>query len=131
LNLAVLGAVSLVPFSTDVIGTERIVEPWSTVVFATNVGLLSLSVGLMAGHVLRESHPLHPGGPTTALVRHRRRNLYVLPTATVAAMALAFVHPYLAAGVLLAEFFTFAWSEYRVATPGPLVWRSDNPSRVP
>jgi uncharacterized membrane protein len=114
LNLAVLCAVSLVPFSADVVGTQRIAEPWSTVVFATNVGLLSISVGLLAGHVLRESHLLHPEGSTTALARHRRRHLYVLPFATLSAVALAFVHPYLAAGVLLAEFLSFVWGERSV-----------------
>lgn len=115
LNLAVLGAVSLVPFSADVIGTQRIAEPWSTVVFATNVGLLSISVGLMAGHALHESHLRHPEGSTTALARHRKRHLHVLPAATLSAVVLAFVHPYLAAGVLIAEFLSFVRSEYRAS----------------
>jgi uncharacterized membrane protein len=114
-NLAVLGAVSLVPFSADVIGTQRIAEPWSTVVFATNVGLLSLSVGLMAGHVLREPHLQHPDRSTAALSRYRSSHLYVLPAAALAAALLAFVHPYLAAGVLVAEFLVFARSERREA----------------
>lgn len=112
-NLAVLGAVSLVPFSADVLGTQRIAEPWSTVVFATNVGLLSLSVGLMAGHVLREPHLLQPDRSTAALSRYRSSHLYVLPAAALAAAVLAFVHPYLAAGVLVAEFLAFAASERR------------------
>src|SRR3954469_15648752 len=32
LNFVVLSTVSLVPFSADIIGIERIAEPWSTVV---------------------------------------------------------------------------------------------------
>jgi len=131
LNLAVLGAVSLMPFSADVMGTQRIAEPWSTVVFATNVGLLSISVGLMARHALHESHLFHPAGSTTALARHRKRYLYVLPTATLSAVVLAFVHPYLSAGILLAEFLSFVRCEYRVPAPRrSLVRRSNKPGQV-
>lgn len=126
LNLAVLGAVSLVPFSADVIGTQRIAEPWSTVVFATNVGFLSITLGLMAGRVLHDSHLLQSEGSTTALARHRKRHLFVLPTATLTAAVLAFVHPYLAAGVLLAEFLSFVWCEYRVPAPRRSLVRRSN-----
>lgn len=113
LNFAVLGAVSLVPFSADILGTERVSEPWSTVVFAGNIGLLSLAVGLLARHALREPHLLHPDLSVTALSRHRMRHLYLLPTVTLAAALLAFVHPYLAVGILTAEFVVFAWSGSR------------------
>ncbi|MFC8798025.1 TMEM175 family protein [Promicromonospora sp. NPDC057138] len=104
LNFGVLGSVSLVPFSADLIGTERIAEPWSTIVFAGNVGLMSLSVGLLARHALREPYLLHPDQSRTVLSRHRSHHLYVLPTVAMASVLLAFVHPYLAVGVLLAEF---------------------------
>lgn len=113
LNFAVLGAVSLVPFSADIIGTERLSEPWSTVVFAANIGLLSLTVGLLARHAAREPHLLHPGHPVAVLVRHRAHHLYLLPTITLAAALLAFVHPYLAVGLLTAEFVLFGWVSNR------------------
>jgi uncharacterized membrane protein len=113
LNFAVLGAVSLLPFSADIIGTERLSEPWSTVVFAANIGLLSLTVGLMARHAAREPHLLHPGHPATVLRRHRTHHLYLLPMITLAAALLAFVHPYLAVGLLTAEFMVFGWSSSR------------------
>lgn len=104
LNFGVLGSLSLVPFSTDLIGTERIVEPWSTVFFAGNVGLMSLSIGLLARHVLREPSLLDPDSSRTVLSRHRRHHLYVLPAVALASMLLTFVHPYLAIGLLQAEF---------------------------
>lgn len=113
LNFAVLGAVSLVPFSADIIGTERLAEPWSTVVFAANIGLLSLTVGLLARHVTRAPHLLHPGHPVTALGRHRAHHLYLLPAITLAAALLAFAHPYLAVGLLTAEFVGFGWISSR------------------
>ncbi|MCW2765466.1 MAG: conserved rane protein of unknown function [Nocardioides sp.] len=113
LNFAVLGAVSLVPFSADIIGTERVAEPWSTVVFAANIGLLSLTVGLMARHAVREPHLLHPDQPVTVLGLHRVHHLYLLPTIALAAALLAFVQPYLAIGVLTAEFLLFGWSGSR------------------
>jgi uncharacterized membrane protein len=117
LNFGVLGSVSLVPFSADLIGTERIAEPWSTIVFAGNVGLLSLSVGLLARHALREPYLLHPGQSGTVLSRHRSHHLYVLPTVVLVSALLAFVHPYLAVGVLLAEFVVFiAWGGWHFQT---------------
>lgn len=121
LNFGVLGMVSLVPFSADLIGTVRITEPWSTIVFAGNVGLLSLSVGLLAWHALREPNLLHPDQSRTVLSRHRSHHLYVLPTVAMASAMLAFVHPYLAVGILLAEFVVFiAWGGWHVQTPSRL-----------
>ncbi|GAA1860545.1 TMEM175 family protein [Myceligenerans crystallogenes] len=117
LNFAVLGLVSLVPFSTDVIGTERIVEPWSTIVFAVNVGLMSLSLGLLAAHALREPQLRHPDEPTAALNRHRSHHLYVLPAVATATILFAFVRPFLAIGVLLAEFVVVVvWGLWRFRT---------------
>lgn len=112
LNFAVLGSVSLVPFSADLIGTERIAEPWSTVVFAINVGLLSLTVGLLARHAIHDTDLLHPDRSMTALIRHRASHLYVLPTVAMASALLAFVQPYLAVGILLVEFVVFAWNAW-------------------
>ena len=113
LNFAVLGAVSLVPFSADTIGTARFSEPWSTVVFAANIGLLSITVGLMARHVTREPRLLHPGHPVTVLGRHRTHHLYLLPVIALAAGLLAFAHPYVAVGLLTAEFVVFNWINRR------------------
>jgi uncharacterized membrane protein len=120
LNFAVLGAVSLVPFSADLIGTERVAEPWSTVVFAANVGLLSLAVGLMARHVIREPHLLHTDRSRPALTRHRSQHLYVLPTVTAASALLSFAEPYLAVGILAGEFLAFAWGGWHVRTSSRL-----------
>lgn len=121
LNLAVLATVSLVPFSSDVIGTERISEPWSTVVFAINVGLLSLSIGLLGRHAVREPHLRHPDRSVAALGLYQLHHLYVLPLAAAGAAALAFVVPVAAVGVLFAEFLLFVagglgrWAERDLA----------------
>lgn len=107
LNFTVLGAVSLVPFSADVLGTERVAEPWSTVVFAVNVGLLSLAVGLLARHVAHEPHDGDPDRSPAAPSHYQAHHLYVLPMVTLAAAVLAFAHPVLAVGLLVAEFAYF------------------------
>lgn len=107
LNFAVLGAVSLVPFSADVVGTERVEEPWSTVVFAVNIALLSLTVGLLARHLDREPHLRDPGRSVGGLGSYQLHHLYVLPAVALAASALAFTHPLLALGALIAEFVFF------------------------
>lgn len=107
LNFAVLGAASLVPFSADIVGTERIAEPWSTVVFAGNVALLSLAVGLLARYVAHQTHLLDPDRSLPALGRYRLHHLYVLPAVALASTALAFAHPVLALGFLVAEFVFF------------------------
>ncbi len=116
LNFAVLGAVSLVPFSADVIGTERIAEPWSTVIFAVNVGLLSLTVGLLARHAQREPGLLHPGESLPSLGRHRSHHLFVLPMVALVSALLAFVQPYLAIGLLALEFVFFVQSSWHAQT---------------
>lgn len=115
LNFAVLGAVSLVPFSADILGTERISEPWSTVVFAVNVGLLSLTVGLLARHITRRPHLRDPDRSVTALSRYQLHHLFVLPAVALVSSLLAFVHPVPAVGLLLAEFLFFASSGYLAA----------------
>lgn len=108
LNFTVLGAVSLVPFSADVLGTERVAEPWSTVVFAVNVGLLSLAVGLLARRAAHEPHHSDPDRSVEALSSYQVHHLYVLPLVTLGAALLAFAHPVLAVGLLVAEFAYFA-----------------------
>ena len=121
LNLLVLGTVSLVPFSSDVLGTERVSEPWSTVVFAINVGLLSLSVGLLGRHALLEPHLRDPDRSVAALGRYQLHHLYVLPLVAGGAAALAFVAPFAAVAVLLSEFLLFVagalgrWAERGLA----------------
>lgn len=109
LNLAVLGAVSLVPFSADIIGNEALAEPWSTVVFAGNIAVLSLMTGLLASHVERERQLLRDDELVPQVSRHRRTHLVVLPGVTAAAAALAFVHPYLSVSLLMGEFLVFGW----------------------
>lgn len=109
INFAVLGAVSLMPFTADAIGTDKITEPWSTVAFAANLGLMSLALGLLARHVVNEPGLHHPDQPPAGLDFHRLHYLYRLPAITIAAGLLAFVHPYLAIGVLVAEVLVVAW----------------------
>ncbi|WP_297741096.1 TMEM175 family protein [Nocardioides sp.] len=122
LNFGVLGTVSLLPFSADLLGTERVSEPWSTIVFAVNVGLISLSLGLLARHALRERGPLHSAQSRTVLSGHRSHHLYVLPAVALASALLAFVHPYVAVGLLVAEFLVAAaWGGWRVRAPSHLV----------
>ena len=106
LNFAGLGAVSLVPFSADLVRTERTAENWSMVVFAVNVGLLSLTVGLLARHVLREPHLVHSDRSMTVLSRYQLHHLYGLLTVAMISAPLAFVEPYRATGTLLA----YSWS---------------------
>jgi len=108
-NFGVLGAVTLVPFSADIIGTERVQEPWSTVLFAVNLGLLSLTLGLLARHAVTEPNLRHPDHSVAELSRHLNHHLYLLPAVTVVAALLAFVEPYLALGAIAVEFLVFGW----------------------
>jgi uncharacterized membrane protein len=113
LNFGVLGVVSLMPFTADAVGTGRIAEPWATVAFAVNVGLLSLAVGALARHVQRDGSVHHPGLPPHGLDRHRRHHLYLLPAVTAGAVVLAFVQPFAAVGVLFAEVVWAGWRGLR------------------
>lgn len=113
INFVVLGAITLLPFSADIIGTEKISEPWSTVVFAVNIGLVSASIGLLARHTERRTHLLHDLDALPRIGRHRRTHLYVLPVVTAAAAGLAFAHPYLSIVLLTGEFVFFAWVSRR------------------
>lgn len=108
INFAVLAAVSLMPFTADAIGTDKIAEPWSTVAFAANLGLMSLALGLLARHVVNEPALHHPDRAPAGLDFHRLHYLYRLPAIAVAAGLLAFVHPYLAITVLVAEVLVVA-----------------------
>lgn len=107
LNFGVLGAVSLIPFSADIIGTERISEPWSTVVFAVNVALVSVAIGLLARHT-REPHLRDPDRSVATLSQYQLHHLYVLPAVALASSLFAFVHPLWAVGVLVVEFLVYA-----------------------
>jgi len=118
LNFAVLGAVCLVPFSADILGTERVSEPWSTVVFAVNVGLVSLALGLLARHTEREPHLRDPDRSAPTLGRYQLHHLYVLPLVALASSLLAFVHPVMAVGILMAEFLFFVVRGRRDRTHG-------------
>ncbi|MCE0485360.1 hypothetical protein LVO85_00655 [Ornithinimicrobium sp. EGI L100131] len=107
------GLSQLMPFTDDAVGTGRIAEPWATVAFAVNVGLLSLAVGALARHVQRDVSVHHPGRPPHGLDRHRRHHLYLLPAVTAGAVVLAFVQPLAAVGVLFAEVVWAGWRGLR------------------
>ena len=109
LNLGVLGLVTLMPFTADAIGTNDIAEPWSTVVFAGNIGLVSLALGLLARHVVATPGLLVHDRAAAELAFHRAHHLYRLPLVTAGAGVLAFVEPYLAVVLLLVEFVAIAW----------------------
>lgn len=113
LNFAVLGASSLIPFSADTIGDARLVEPWSTVVFAANFAAVSFALGLLARHVATEPALLKPGQPASALDPYRRHHLVVLPLVSLAAGLLAFTAPYLAVTLLFAESLAVTWWSLR------------------
>jgi uncharacterized membrane protein len=104
LNFVLLAFVTLMPFTASLIGTYKIEEPWSTVCFAINMGAASIGLGLFARHVTREPNLLAPDTQEGELDWHRRQHLYVLPAVVVAAVGLAFVEPFLAIGLILAEF---------------------------
>ncbi len=104
LNFLVLAFVSLMPFTASLIGSYEIGEPWSTVFFATNLGLVSIGLGLLAWHVSLEPNLLRPDTEEGALDWHRTHHLLVLPAVAIAAVGLAFVEPWVAIGIILAEF---------------------------
>ncbi len=119
LNLGFLGAVSLVPFSADTLGTERVEEPWSTVVFAVNVGLVSLTIGLLARHAARELQ-LHPSDRSIALLhRYQLHYLGILPLVALGSGLLAFAHPVLSVTLLAAELVFCASLTHRTAYAVP------------
>lgn len=104
LNFMIFAFVSLMPFTASLIGTYKVVEPWSTVFFATNLAAGSIALGLLAQHVTREPDLLRPDTEEGELEWHRTHHLYVLPAVAVVAMGLAFAEPYLAISLLLVEF---------------------------
>ena len=104
LNFLFLGLVTLMPFTASLLGSYKIEEPWSTVFFATNMAAASFALGLFARHVVREPKLWHADTEKGELDWHLRHHLYVLPAVAVAAAGLAFVEPYMAIGLILAEF---------------------------
>jgi uncharacterized membrane protein len=104
LNFLLLAFVSLMPFTAALIGSYEVGEPWATVFFASNLAAGSLGLGLLARHVSREPDLLRPETEEGELDWHRRQHLYVLPAVAIAAVGLAFVEPWIAIGLLLAEF---------------------------
>jgi uncharacterized membrane protein len=104
LNFLFLAFVSLMPFTASLIGTYRVIEPWSTVFFATNMAAASIALGLLARHAAREPNLLHPDTEAGELDWHCRHHLYVLPAVAGAAAGLAFVGPYAAIGLIFGEF---------------------------
>jgi uncharacterized membrane protein len=113
LTFVFLAAVSLMPFSADVLGEDRLAEPWSTVVFAANFALVSAALGLLAVHAAREPSLARPDSPQSALSQLRRQHLVVLPLVALAAALLAFTHPYISVALLLAEFLVVTWHALR------------------
>jgi uncharacterized membrane protein len=104
LNFLLLAFVTLMPFTASLIGSYQVAEPWSTVFFVTNMGAASIALGLLARHVTCEPNLLVPDTAEGELDWHRRQHLYVLPGVALAAVGLAFVEPYFAIGLILAEF---------------------------
>jgi uncharacterized membrane protein len=104
LNFLFLGVVSLMPFTASLIGLYKVEEPWSTAFFAANLAAGSVGLGLLARHVAREPNLLHPDTKDGELDWHRQHHLFVLPAVAIAALGLAFVEPYMAIGLILAEF---------------------------
>jgi uncharacterized membrane protein len=117
LNFAVLGVASLVPFTADVLGNSRMVEPWSTAVFALDFALLSIALGLLAHHVVTEPSLARSGAARGSLPGYRRHHLVVLPVISLAAAVLAFSNPVAALAILAAEFLVAAW--YLARPSGP------------
>lgn len=113
LTFSLLCAVSLMPFTADTLGSSRVSEPWSTVLFAANVALVSVALGMLARHAAAEPDLGRPDPPQTLLSRVRRHHLVVLPLVALVAAALAFTHPYLSIGLLLAESVVVAWGALR------------------
>lgn len=109
LTFLFLGAASLMPFTADALGTMRIAEPWSTVLFAGNFALVSLALGLLAQHAVREPSLTGPQAADSALAQVRRHHLVVLPLVALAAAVLAFTEPYVSIALLVGEFLAVAW----------------------
>ena len=142
LTFLFMGAASLMPFTADALGTARIAEPWSTVIFAANFALVSLALGLLARHASREPTLTRPEAADSALSQLRRHHLVVLPLVALVAAVLAFTEPYLSVALLVAEFLAVAWrglhrprstaSARQVrARPGPVVPAASQPAGSP
>jgi uncharacterized membrane protein len=104
LNFLFLGLVTLMPFTASLIGSYKVSEPWSTVFFAANLAAASIALGLFARHVAREPTLWHADAEEGELDWHARHHLLVLPAVAVVAVGFAFVEPFLAIGLILAEF---------------------------
>jgi uncharacterized membrane protein len=104
LNFALLGAVSLMPFTASLIGTYEVHEPWSTALFAANLAVAAVFLGALARHAAHEPALMSPDSDPASLEWHWKHHLVILPIIAIVVVGLAFVEPFLAIVVLLAEF---------------------------
>ncbi len=105
-NFAVLLTVSTVPFSSALVGQFNLASSEANVLFALNIALISLSLGLLAHHGGRAVTVLRSDGSIALLDRHRRHHLVRLPLLALAAAAISLVVPPLALVLLAVEFVT-------------------------
>jgi uncharacterized membrane protein len=104
LNFALLAAISVMPFTSSLIGTYETGEPWAIVFFALNLAAAGAALGALARHIAREPELLHAEHEPESLEWHWKHHLLVLPAVAGVVALLAFVHPLVAVGALLAEF---------------------------
>ncbi len=112
LNFLLLGLVSLTPFTSSLIGahpsSSSLVQAFefqlegATAVFALQLGLVGLALGLFVAHVAKEPNVLSDDAED--LTWHRRHHLWVLPTSAVVAAGLSVLHhPLTALAILTVE----------------------------
>jgi uncharacterized membrane protein len=113
LNFLLLGLVSLTPFTASLIAahpsTSSLVRAFefqldgATAVFALQLGLVGLALGLFVAHVAKE--PDVQIDDAEDLTWHTRHHLWVLPTVAVVAAGLSELHhPLWAFAILTVEF---------------------------
>ena len=113
LNFLLLGLVSLTPFTASLVAahpsTSSLVRAFefqlegAIAIFALQLGLVGLALGLLVAHVVREADL--QSDDAEDLTWLRRHHLWVLPTVAVAAAVLSVVHHPLTAFVILAVEF--------------------------
>lgn len=110
LNFLMLVLISIVPFSTALIGTYEF-EAGPVAIFSTVMGLSGIATGLLARHVAH--HPgLREDAARPRLHSHWRYHAFFIPAVAVTSMILSVTtHPAAALGVWLGEpLVAFAWA---------------------
>jgi uncharacterized membrane protein len=101
LNFVLLGAISLTPFTSSLIGTYEFHVPWSTAIFTAQLGLVFFAMGLLAHHVQHD--PQVRADDAEDLEWHWRHHALIVPVLAAIGVGLSFVNPHVVIAVWAGE----------------------------